>query len=72
MAELKARREAYRTTVVYQLGCAARAGVRWKRTTVPTLDSDAAIRALAARLGIEEQVRFPLPKGLGPARDPSA
>ncbi len=36
--------------MVYQLGCVAGAGVRWKRTTVPMLESDAAIRALAARL----------------------
>jgi hypothetical protein len=48
MAELKARPL---NTVVYQLGCAAGAGVRWKRTMVPTLESDAAICALAARLG---------------------
>jgi hypothetical protein len=51
MAEVKARRDAYRATVVYRLGSAAGAGVKWKRTTVPTLDSDGVIRVFAARAG---------------------
>ncbi len=53
MAELKALRDAYRATVVFRLGSAAGAGVPWRRTTVPTLSSDAANRALAARTGAE-------------------
>ena len=52
MAEVKARRDAYRATVVFRLGSAAGAGVRWRRTTVPTLESDAAIRAFADRTGV--------------------
>jgi hypothetical protein len=43
MAELKARREAYRTTVVYQLGCAAGAG---------TTETDDGADTGSARLGI--------------------
>ena len=53
MADLKARRDAYRATVVFRLGCAAGAGVKWRRTTVPTLESAAAIRALAGRMGVD-------------------
>ena len=53
MAELKARRDAYRATVVFRLGGAASAGVKWKRTTVPTLDSDGVIRGLAIRAGAQ-------------------
>ena len=34
MAELRARRDAYRATVVYRLGRAGGAGVQWRRTTV--------------------------------------
>ena len=52
MAEVRARRDAYRATVVFRLGSAAGAGVRWRRTTVPTLESDAAIRAFADRTGV--------------------
>jgi hypothetical protein len=51
MAELKARRDAYRATVVFRLGSASGAGVQWRRTTVPTLASDAAIRSFATRSG---------------------
>ena len=50
MAEEKARRDAYRATVAYRLGIAAGAGIKWKRTTVPTLDSDGVIRGFAAGL----------------------
>ena len=53
MAELMARREAYRATVVFRLGSAAGAGVKWKRTTVPTLDSDGVIRGYADRAGLQ-------------------
>lgn len=52
MAELRARRDAYRATVVYRLGRAGGAGVQWRRTTVPTLTSDRPVRALADRLGL--------------------
>ena len=50
---MKARRDAYRATVVFRLGCAAGTGVRWRRTTVPLLESAAAIRALADRMGVD-------------------
>ena len=53
MADLKARRDAFRATVVFRLGCAAGAGVKWRRTTVPTLESAEAIRALAGRMGAD-------------------
>jgi hypothetical protein len=53
MAELKARQDAYRATVVFRLGSAAGAGVRWRRSTVPTLDSDGVIRAFAIRTGAQ-------------------
>ncbi len=53
MAELTARRDAYRATVVFWLGGAAGAGIVWRRTTVPTLSSDAAIRVLATRIGAQ-------------------
>lgn len=53
MAELTARRDAYRATVVYRLGSAASAGVKWKRTTVPTLDSVGVIRGFAIRAGAQ-------------------
>ncbi len=46
MADLKARRDVYRATVVFRLGCAAGTGVKWRRTTVP-------IRALADRMGVD-------------------
>ena len=51
MAELRARRDAYRATVVFRLGSAASVGITWRRTTVPTLGSVEAIRALAERSG---------------------
>ena len=53
MAEEKARRDAYRATAVYRLGSAAGAGIKWKRTTVPTLDSDGVIRGFAVRSGAQ-------------------
>jgi plasmid stabilization system protein ParE len=53
MAELTARRDAYRATVVYRLGSAASTGVKWKRTTVPTLDSVGVIRGFAIRAGAQ-------------------
>ena len=53
MAEEKARRDAYRATVAYRLGIAAGAGIKWKRTTVPTLDSDGVIRGFAVRSGAQ-------------------
>jgi hypothetical protein len=56
MAELKARQDAYRATVVFRLGSSAGAGVRWRRSTVPTLDSDGVIRAIAIRAGAQIEV----------------
>ena len=53
MAELKARREADRASVVFRLGSAAGACVKWKRTTVPTLDSDGVIRGYALQAGLQ-------------------
>ena len=52
MAELRVRRDACRATVMFRPGSVAGAGVRWRRTTVPTLESDAAIRAFAGRTGV--------------------
>lgn len=61
MAELKLRRDAYRATVVFRLGAAQAAsfGVRWnQRTRIPTLASDAPVRALASRLGLQVEGWF--------------
>jgi hypothetical protein len=52
MAELRVRRDACRATVMFRPGSVAGAGVRWRRTTVPTLESDAAFRAFAGRTGV--------------------
>ena len=53
MAELMARREAYRATVVFRLGSAAGAVFTWMHTTVPTLDSDGVIRGYADKAGLQ-------------------
>ena len=54
-SELRMLRDSYRATVVYRLGGAAGVGARvqWRRTLIPTLESDAPVRALAVRLGVE-------------------
>ena len=52
MTELKVRRAAFRTTVVFRLGSGAGEGVRWNnRTLMPTLLTDQPVRELAARMG---------------------
>ena len=52
MTELKVRRAAFRTTVVFRLGSGGGEGVLWNnRTLMPTLLTDQPVRELAARMG---------------------